>query len=58
MRFIALCHRALPSLATGGAVVCIDNVWDVAGTWWFAVTVIALAISITQIDTMVRKGVR
>lgn len=53
-----LCRNALPSLVTGGAVVCIDNVFDVAGTWWFAIIIIATAMAVTKVDTMIRKGVR
>lgn len=56
--FITICRNVVPSLVTASIVVLADNIFDVASTWSAFLFATGVALSVTCVDTMVRKGVR
>jgi hypothetical protein len=56
--FVTLCRNTAPSLVAASIVVFADNIFDVASTWSAFLLATGVALIVTCVDTMIRKGVR
>lgn len=56
--FVMFCRTAAPLFVVATGVVLVDNVIDVASTWLSFLLATGVALIVTCVDTIIRKGVR